>query len=235
MAATAASPSSTATARREFVGYDLPSCNPPAGKISVIVPAFNEDSCLRSTLDAIAAATETLRSLRDACVETIVVDNNSTDSTAGVALAHGATVIHEPVQGISRARNAGARHSTGYLFVFIDADVTIPATLLTQIHDDMNSEGCVGGGADVDYRPRRVTMRVYLGAWKLLGRLFGRELYRILPVIPAKAEIQTPAPYVSTVINTPACAGRRGTRRLWGNGGLDSRFRGNDGDFPAVG
>ena len=33
----------------------------------------------------------------------------------------------------------------------------------------MNDPACVGGGVDVDYRPIRMSMRLYLGAWRLLS------------------------------------------------------------------
>ena len=61
----------------------------------------------------------------------------------------------------------------GDVLVFVDADVNMPDTLLDAIHEAMSDPACVGGGVDVDYRPKRLSMRLYLRAWRLLGRLSG--------------------------------------------------------------
>ena len=140
-------------------------------KITIVVPAFNEESYLASTLDSIHASTSYLLARANADIELIVVDNNSTDDTAAVARGKGVTVVHEPVQGIARARNAGARHATGDLLVFVDADVSIPRTLFVKVHAAMSDPVCVGGSVHVDYQPRRLSVRLYLRAWRLLGRL----------------------------------------------------------------
>ena len=140
-------------------------------KLTVIVPAFNEASYLAATLDAIQAAATELRTCSAAEIDTIVVDNNSVDETAAIARGKGVTVVHEPVQGIARARNTGARHAQGDVLVFVDADVNMPCTLLAAIHTAMSDPACIGGGVDVDYRPRRLFIRLYLRAWRLLGRL----------------------------------------------------------------
>ena len=103
--------------------------------ISVIVPAHNEEAWLPATLGSIRAAADYLRARSRVDVETIVVDNGSTDDTAAVARDRGATVIHEPVRSIGRARNTGARHASGEALVFVDADVHIPRTLLEVIHE----------------------------------------------------------------------------------------------------
>ena len=142
-------------------------------QFSVIVPAFNEEAYLAATLDSIRAAAEQLTAGSNAYVETIVVDNNSVDGTADIARASGVTVVFEPVQGISRARNTGARHATGDVVIFIDADVIVPIDLLHTIHVAMDDPQCIGGGVDVDYRPRRLAVRLYLGAWRLFGRVTG--------------------------------------------------------------
>ncbi len=142
-------------------------------QFTVIVPAFNEEAYLAATLDSIRAAAELLTTGSNACVETIVVDNNSVDGTADIARASGATVVFEPVQGISRARNTGARHGAGDVLVFIDADVIVPNDLLHTIHLAMGDPQCIGGGVDVDYRPRRLAVRLYLGAWRVFGRAMG--------------------------------------------------------------
>ena len=138
--------------------------------LTVIVPAFNEADYLPATLDAIEVASEHLHARCGAEVETIVVDNNSTDETAAIASSRGAAVVHEPVQGIARARNAGARHAQGDVLVFVDADVLVPPDLLEAIHEAMSDPACVGGGVDVEYRPRQRVMRFYLGAWRSLAR-----------------------------------------------------------------
>ena len=82
-------------------------------------------------------------------------------------------MVHEPVQGIARARNAGAGHADGDLLVFVDADVVLPDTLLNEIHAAMSDPACVGGAVDVEYRPKRRFIRPYLDAWRLLSRLMG--------------------------------------------------------------
>lgn len=138
--------------------------------LTVIVPAFNEADYLPTTLDAIEAAAMHLRAHTEAGVDVVVVDNNSTDETAAIAESRRAVVVHEPVQGIARARNAGARHAQGDVLVFVDADALLPPALLEAIHDAMGDPACVGGAADVEYRPQRRTMRAYLRAWRLLAR-----------------------------------------------------------------
>ena len=142
-------------------------------RLSIIVPAFNEADYLAATLDAIEVAATRLLDRIDGAVETIVVDNNSTDRTAAVALVGGAMVIHEPLQGIARARNAGACHAEGDVLVFVDADVIVPPTFLQAIHAVLDDPACLGGAVDVDYRPKRRFARLYLRAWRLLARLTG--------------------------------------------------------------
>ena len=141
--------------------------------ISVIIPAFNEADYLPSTLDTIRGASAHLQARTDVDVEVIVVDNNSADETAAIAKAAGATVVDEPVQGIGRARNRGANVAAGDVLIFVDADVAVPKTLLEAIHEAMSDPTCIGGGMDVEYRPRRQIIRLYLRAWRQLARLTG--------------------------------------------------------------
>ena len=141
--------------------------------LSVIIPAFNEADYLPYTLDAIKRASEHLQSQSDVDVEVIVVDNNSTDDTGAIAEAMGAIVVGEPVQGIGRARNRGAAVAEGDVLVFVDADVTVPPTLLEAVHEAMSDPDCIGGGVEVEYRPRRLVIKLYLRCWRQLARLTG--------------------------------------------------------------
>ena len=139
--------------------------------MTIVVPAFDEEAYIGPTLDALRASADHLSARADADVEIIVVDNDSGDETASVARNRRAKVVREPVRNIARARNTGARHARGDLLVFVDADVIVPRMLLHQIHVAMSDPACVGGGVDVDCRPRRPLVRAYLRAWRLLGRL----------------------------------------------------------------
>ena len=81
--------------------------------------------------------------------ELVVCDNNSTDGTARAAEAAGARVVFEPVNQISRARNAGARAARGRFLVFVDADTLVPAPLLHEALEALASGRACGGGAAV--------------------------------------------------------------------------------------
>ena len=89
----------------------------PAPTVSVIIPARNEAANLTGLLPL----------LRDEADEVIVVDDESSDGTAGVAEAHGATVLaSRPAPGATgktRACWQGARQAQGQILVFLDADV----------------------------------------------------------------------------------------------------------------
>lgn len=88
-------------------------------RLSVVIPAYNEERYLDACLRAIQAQSV----MPD---EVIVVDNNSTDKTALIAGQYPfVTVIREKKQGLRFARNAGMDAATGDLIGRIDADTII--------------------------------------------------------------------------------------------------------------
>ena len=117
-------------------------------KISIIVPAFNEEKVLGETLAQIKLASGAF-SQTGWESELIVCDNNSNDRTAEIAQAAGATVVFEPVNQISRARNAGAAAATGDWLVFVDADSRPSTELFTDMAKEIQSGTCFAGGATI--------------------------------------------------------------------------------------
>jgi glycosyltransferase involved in cell wall biosynthesis len=84
-------------------------------KVSIVIPAKNEEGGLRLVLPAIRAAYPD--------VEIIVADDGSTDGTAEVAGQFGAVVARHPHSlGNGAAIKTGARTATGKILVFMDAD-----------------------------------------------------------------------------------------------------------------
>jgi glycosyltransferase involved in cell wall biosynthesis len=137
--------------------------------LSVILPAFNEARALPATLAALDVARRRVE-LRFGCqTEVLVVDNASTDATAGVARDAGARVVSEPSRNVGRARNAGASAARGEVLVFVDADTWVPPEALEQIAGAMNDLCCIGGALGVLYQPRSRVLRAYLAGWRLLG------------------------------------------------------------------
>jgi glycosyltransferase involved in cell wall biosynthesis len=123
--------------------------NEAAPDYSIVVPAYNEEALLPATLSALAEA------MRESALtgEVVVCDNNSTDATAALARAAGATVVNEPVNHISRARNAGALAARGRYLVFVDADTLVPPALLARALAALASGEVCGGGATIHMHP----------------------------------------------------------------------------------
>jgi glycosyltransferase involved in cell wall biosynthesis len=125
--------------------------------LSFIVPAYNEEVELPSTLSAIhAAATATSDPY-----EIIVVNDASTDTTAAVAEAGGARLVNIDRRQIAAARNAGASAARGDILFFVDADTRIAPSHVAGALRAL-SAGCAGGGA-------RVTTDGEIPLW---GRVF---------------------------------------------------------------
>jgi glycosyltransferase involved in cell wall biosynthesis len=140
-------------------------------KISIVVPAFNEEKLIAETLRCIgeAAGGFTRQGWK---TEIIVCDNNSTDTTAEIARVHGARVVFEPVNQIARARNAGAAAATGDWLVFIDADSWPSPALFGDVADQIASGTCIGGGSTVRMDESSVWLDLGMILWNSISRVF---------------------------------------------------------------
>ena len=133
-------------------------------KISIIVPAFNEEKLLG----------EALACIRDAAggmdAELIVCDNNSTDRTAAIAREAGAKVVFEPVNQISRARNTGAAAAGGDWLLFIDADSFPDGALFADLGAAIALGRYVGGGATVRFDEADRLASGAVAVWNAISR-----------------------------------------------------------------
>ena len=141
--------------------------------ISIIVPAYNEEKYIGLTLGSIKRAQQLLLSEKGIPAEIIVVDNDSTDSTANIARSFEAQVFNEPTHNVAKVRNVGANRASGNVLVFIDADVIVPERLLCRIHEAMSDELCLGGAVDTDYQPAKYSVQIYLRMWRFIGQVAG--------------------------------------------------------------
>ncbi len=139
-------------------------------RISVVVPAFNEERLLPGSLRSIRAAMEAL-DRRGWTSELIVCDNNSTDRTAAIARAAGARVVFEPVNQISRARNTGAAEAGGDWILFVDADSHPAAELFSEAADAIGTGRCLAGGSTVTYASPHSGIALAVGMWNALSRI----------------------------------------------------------------
>ena len=138
-------------------------------KISVIIPAFNEERLIGETLRRVKAATAAFAQ-REWVTEIIVCDNNSTDRTTELSRAEGAAVVFEPVNQIARARNAGAAAATGDWLVFIDADTHPSVELFAEVVEQMATGRCLAGGCTMKFTGHYPVANLSARLWNGLSR-----------------------------------------------------------------
>lgn len=139
--------------------------------LTLIIPAYNEENHIRACLDSVAAQSV-------APDEVIVINNNSTDSTARIANEYPfVTVINEKQQGIVFSRNAGFNAATGDIIARIDADTVLPRYWVKRIrkyYAEPANHNCAITGSGVAYNIRLK---------RLSGWLFNHIAYRLNRVI----------------------------------------------------
>ena len=139
-------------------------------KISIVIPAFNEERLIANTLESARAGMEEL-SRRGVESELIVCDNNSTDRTAEIARSAGATVVFEPINQIARARNRGAAAATGDWLIFVDADSRPSRELFGDVADQIAAGNCIAGGATVKLDGEKSVAGCGILIWNSISRM----------------------------------------------------------------
>lgn len=96
-------------------------------EISIVIPAYNEESYLGACLDSLKNQDF------KGSYEIIIVDNNSTDKTAEIAAHYRATVIKESVAGVAYARQTGFMAARAPIIASTDADTIVPKNWISII------------------------------------------------------------------------------------------------------
>lgn len=125
--------------------------------VDIVFPCLNEAAALPWVLSRLRPG-----------YRAIVVDNGSTDDSAGVARSLGATVVEEPRRGFGSAAHAGLIAATAPIVAFCDADASMDPADLPAVVDPVAE-----GRLDLVLGRRRPTVA---GAWPAHARLANRAL-----------------------------------------------------------
>ena len=111
-------------------------------RVSIVVPAYNEEELLPECLESLLAQEY------EGELEVLLVDNASTDGTARVARRCGVTVVVEPIRGYCRALTAGLAAARGDIIACSDADSVAPPdwiSSMVQEYDRRADVVAIGG------------------------------------------------------------------------------------------
>ncbi len=107
----------------------------PGPRVTIVIPARNEEAYVEGALESVARQTVPLDRL-----QVVVVVNGASDRTAEVVRAARERLprlelrlVDDPQPGVARAKNIGARLANGDLLVFLDADSRMAPDLVERI------------------------------------------------------------------------------------------------------
>jgi peptidoglycan/xylan/chitin deacetylase (PgdA/CDA1 family) len=125
-------------------------------RVSVIIPAYNEEAMIGCTLESLS------KQDYEGSIEIIVVDNNSTDGTAAAAGAWDVRVVRESRKGYIYALIRGFECASGDILVTTDADTVLPRNWISTLARTFEEDAqVVAAGGGIEF---------YDANWK--GRLF---------------------------------------------------------------
>ncbi|UKY53378.1 bifunctional polysaccharide deacetylase/glycosyltransferase family 2 protein [Streptomyces inhibens] len=148
--------------------------------VTVLVPAYNEEAGIESTVLSLLASTH--RQL-----QIIVIDDGSTDQTADIATWINdprVMVIRQSNAGKAAALNTGLAHARYDIVVMVDADTVFEPDAIQRLIQPLAhpAVGAVSGNTKVGNRRR------LLGRWQHLEYVFGfnldRRMFEVLECMP---------------------------------------------------
>jgi glucosyl-dolichyl phosphate glucuronosyltransferase len=154
-------------------------------KLTVAIPTHNRSATLELTLNSVGL----LKIGPEVEIDCLVIDNNSTDATAGAveAFAAGAPFsvrrVLEPRQGSSFARNRAVREARGEMIFFIDDDAVVEPDWAAQLL------------AEITRRELDAACGLVLARWQAPPPPWLREeVYGKLAVHPGRSRHDAPTP-----------------------------------------
>jgi len=157
--------------RARGLGAPLPGSGAPQ-KVTVLIPAFNEEKVIVTTIERILASDYPN-------MEILVIDDGSKDHTAYIVRAHfmkesRVGVISIPNGGKANALNVGLAHAQGEVVVALDADTQFEKTTISRLVRWFTDAaiGAVAGNAKVGNRINMITR------WQALEYIVAQNLER---------------------------------------------------------
>ena len=102
-------------------------------KFSIIIPVYNVEKYIKKCLDSIFE-----QSFKD--YEVIVVNDGTKDNSMDIVKEYNVKIINQKNQGLTEARNSGAKKATGEYLIFIDSDDYIDKDLLKEINKSLKND-----------------------------------------------------------------------------------------------
>ncbi len=116
-------------------------------KISVIIPAYNEESCLAHCIESVRSQNHP--------AEIIVTDGGSEDSTRTMARNLSAKVIEIGERNLGKQLNRAAAIAKGEILLFLHADSLLTSGIFEQIEASLNQKEYIGGAFRVKLTGKR--------------------------------------------------------------------------------
>lgn len=118
-------------------------------KVSVIIPAFNEEKVIENCLNSLAK--QSYQNL-----EVIVIDDGSTDETREkvtnlVSQINNLKLLKQDHKGPGEARNLGAKMAAGEILVFVDSDMEFENDFIERLVDPIISGESIGTFSREEY------------------------------------------------------------------------------------
>ncbi len=151
---------------------ETPTPLPGGQPVSVLIPAFNEEKVIATTVERILAS-----DYRD--LEVLVIDDGSSDHTAYIVRSHfrddpRVRVLSIPNGGKAHALNTGLIHAKGTVMVALDADTQFDTDTISRLVRWFGDPkvGAVAGNAKVGNRINMITR------WQALEYIVAQNLER---------------------------------------------------------
>lgn len=151
-------------------------------KMSILVPAYNEERVIRTTIESLLATDYPDK-------EIIAIDDGSKDGTLTIMSEYKdrIKVIHKENGGKASALNAGLLYSTGQIIVILDADTIIGYSALRHIARSFNTDNVAAVAGNVKVRNRintitRCQALEYLSGIQIMRR--GLDYFGAITIVP---------------------------------------------------